>query len=89
MKYYKIVREDGSVGGKGMTADGAALLAGQVELAKAEYDALALPYHTSAPPEPPEGPVLTVEQQLMLTQLQQQEVLDALIIAQLGGEEDV
>ncbi len=87
MKYYKIVREDGTVGGKGMTADGAALLAGQVELTKAEYDALELSY--SAPPEPPEGPVLTVEQQLMLTQLQQQEVLDALIIAQLGGEEDV
>ena len=88
MKYYKIVREDGSVGGKGMTADGAVLLAGQEELAKAEYDALELPYHPSAPPEP-EEPELTVEQQLILTQLQQQEVLDALIIAQLGGEKDV
>ncbi len=85
MKYYKIVKEDGTVGGKGMTADGTALLAGQVELAKAEYDALELPY--SAPE--PEEPALTVEQQLILTQLQQQEVLDALIIAQLGGEDNV
>ncbi|MCI9626530.1 MAG: hypothetical protein HFI90_07080 [Clostridia bacterium] len=32
---------------------------------------------------------LTVEQQLMLTQLRQQQTIDALIMAQLGGAENV
>lgn len=32
---------------------------------------------------------LTVEQQLMLTQLKQQQAIDALIMAQLGGTENV
>lgn len=81
MKYYKIVREDGSVGGKGMTADGAVLLAGQEELAKAEYDALELPYHTSAPPEPEEPEPTTEEQMEEIRQKQQelQETLDILL----------
>lgn len=87
MIYYKTINENGAVGSKGITCDGVALGAGQIEITAEEYAALVLA--PNAVPEPEKEAELTVEEQLVLTQLQQQETIDALVALQLGGEENV
>lgn len=87
MIYYKTINENGVVGAKGITCDGATLCAGQIEITAEEYAALVLA--PNAAPQPEEEPPLTATEQLVLTQLQQQETIDALVALQLGGEENV
>lgn len=86
MIFYKILDDEGNVCAKGSTCDGVELLSGQEEITKEEYDSIEFPQNEIQ--EPSEEP-LTVEQQLILTQLQQQQTIDALIVAQLGGVENV
>lgn len=87
MIYYKMLGENGDVNAKGTTCDGVTLCAGQIEITAAEYDALVLAPNAIA--EPAAETELTVTEQLVLTQLQQQETIDALVALQLGGEENV
>lgn len=87
MIYYKTINENGIVGEKGITCDGVKLCAGQIEITAEEYAALVLAPNAS--PQPEEESPLTAVEQLVLTQLQQQETIDALVALQLGGEENV